>query len=254
MALRERVNALRNFVGHLRFRVRTRFVAVMVPALALSALMVLALAERVRTLWRRLRGKRPRLLWGPSAILNNKYWSRAIATRGYESLTFADYPATITARADFDVDREELIRRSRLPERWHDYVPFAWALRRGDVFLMHFDGGFLRHTPLEWRELGLLRLVGKKLIVSPFGGDIAVPGYLGRLEAPLLADYPDLPKQAELTKRRVLHSLRYADVSILTTQPGFQPRSSSGATSSESTPSRGTTRPRFQTQTGGTAR
>jgi glycosyltransferase involved in cell wall biosynthesis len=238
MDLREHVSALRRLIGGLRWQVRTRFGAViavletrldtfsktfLVPLVALLSLTLIALAERTRTRWRRFRGKPPRLIWGPSANLNNKYWSAALRAKGYESATFAHAPVVITARGDFDLYPEELLERNRLSERWHPYVPFVWALRHGDVFLMYFDGGFLRSTPLEWRELSLLRLAGKKLIVVPYGGDIAVPGHLGRIEAPLLADYPDLPKAADLIKRRILYLSRFADVSVRNTQPGFQP-------------------------------
>jgi hypothetical protein len=100
---------------------------------------------------------------------------------------------------------------------------FAWALRHADVFLFYFDGGYLRGTPLDWQEFRLLRLAGKRLVFSPYGGDIAVVGHLGALEEPLLADYPQLADYKELVERRVLHSLRWADVSTLTLQPGFQP-------------------------------
>ena len=201
-------------------RFTARFV---VPLVAAAGLIVLALTERARVRWRRFRGKRPRLVWGPSAILNNKYWSEAVAARGYESVTYAHAPIAILAREDFDVYRDDVVERSRVPERLHPYVPFAWALRHGDVFFRYFDGGYLSDTPLEWRELDLMRLAGKKLVVSPFGGDIAIPGHLGVLEEPLLRDYPDLPKQADLIKRRVLHLAEHADANVLTIQPGFQP-------------------------------
>jgi Glycosyl transferases group 1 len=142
---------------------------------------------------------------------------------GYESLTVAQtvYPAH--ERSDFDVHCDELTERGRLPAALRPYRPFAWALRRGDVFMLFFDGGFLRGTPLEWWEYPLMRLAGKRIVVSPYGGDIAVPGHLRSAEDALLADYPHLREQGELTKRRILHSLKHAQVSVLTTSQGFQP-------------------------------
>jgi glycosyltransferase involved in cell wall biosynthesis len=187
-------------------------------------LVLLALVERVRGAWRRMRGARPRLLWGPSAILNNKYWSEAMQAIGYESRTCILVDSTITERKDWDVCRDDFLGGGRLSERLRSHAMFAWAIRHADVFLMYFDGGYLRGTGLEWQEFRLLRLAGKKLVFSPYGGDIAVIGHLGTLEEPLLADYPQLPEISELLKRRVLQSLRWADVSLLTMQPGFQPR------------------------------
>ncbi|MGZ5385469.1 MAG: glycosyltransferase family protein, partial [Acidimicrobiia bacterium] len=84
-------------------------------------------------------------------------------------------------------------------------------------------GGILRNGPLQWWEYPLLRLAGKKLIASPYGGDIAVSSYLGDLEEILLRDYPDIPTASPLLKRRILYTLKWADVSVHTYLPGFQP-------------------------------
>jgi hypothetical protein len=84
--------------------------------------------------------------------------------------------------------------------------------------------GFLRNTPLQWLEYPLTRLAGKKIVVLPYGGDVAVPGHLGDYEEVLLADYPDLPRYAELFEHRVEHSLRWANLSVRTTQLGYQPQ------------------------------
>ena len=91
-------------------------------------------------------------------------------------------------------------------ERWLsgllcDYRFCAWTLRRGDVFIRFFDGGFLRWTHLKWLEAPLLRLAGKRLVVSPYGSDIAVSGHWGDLR-------PCSPttSRRSLTKRWVLHT------------------------------------------------
>ncbi len=191
-------------------------------AAAAAALVALALVEHCRTAWRRLRRRRPRLIWGPTPIISNKYWSLSMRHVGYESLTVAQtvYPAH--ERSDFDVHWDELTRH-RLPAPLRAYAPFVWALRHGDVFMLYFDGGFLRGTSFEWWEYPLMRLAGKRIVVSPYGGDIAVPGHLRGVEEVLLADYPHLLEHAELTERRVLHSLKHARVSVLTTSQGFQP-------------------------------
>ena len=211
----------RNIWPRLKFwpRLKPRFLR----GAVLTGLVLLALVERARTSWRRLRGARPRLIWGPSAILNNKYWSAAMRSIGYESRTVIAADSGITRREDWDVCRDDFLGDSPLAESLRTYAMFASAMRHGDVFMFYFDGGYLRFTGLEWIEFRLLRLAGKKLVFSPYGGDIAVLGHLGSLEEPLLADYPELPEISDLLERRVLHSLRWADVSMLTMQPGFQP-------------------------------
>jgi glycosyltransferase involved in cell wall biosynthesis len=182
----------------------------------------LALVERPRTAWRRRRGAKPRLLWGPSAILNNKHWSEAMRAIGYESLTCIDVDSTITTRKDWDAFRDEFLG-GRFSVRLRTYAMFAWAMRHADVFLFYFDGGYLRSTPLAWREYSLLRLAGKKLVFSPFGSDIAVPEYLGRMREPTLAQYPQMVELAPLLKRRVDHSLEWADVAIKNITIGYLP-------------------------------
>ena len=190
---------------------------------AFAFLVLVALVERARSAWRRRRGAPPRLLWGPSAILNNKYWSQAMRSIGYESRTAIDVDSAITSREDWDVHRDEFLGDGRFSEGLRSYAMLAWAMRHADVLIFHFDGGYLRGTRLDWLEFRLLRLAGKKLVFSAYGGDIAVVGHLGALEEPFLADYPQLPRYREMLERRVLHSLRWADVSMLTLQPGFQP-------------------------------
>lgn len=194
------------------------------PGGALVALTALALAERVAGGWRRVRGAPPRLMWGPTAILNVKSWSDSMRARGYESRTCMLAPSSIGRREDFDRYLEDFGGTSLVSDAVRTYLMFAWTLRHGDVFFMFFDGGFLRGTALEPLEYRLLRLAGKKLVVSPYGGDIAVPGHLGALEEPLLSDYPELPAHAELFKWRIRNALKWANVSILNYTRGFQPR------------------------------
>src|SRR5689334_5544755 len=118
-----------------------------VAAAALCLFIAIALVERPRSAWRRRRGARPRLLWGPSAILNNKYWSESMRSAGYESRTCIDLDSAITTREDWDACRDEFLG-GRFSQWLRNYAMFAWALRHADVFLFYFDGGYLRGTPL----------------------------------------------------------------------------------------------------------
>jgi glycosyltransferase involved in cell wall biosynthesis len=144
--------------------------------------------------------------------------------RGYESMTCVWGLSVIHERGDWDHYVDEFTGDGVLSARVPEYLCFVWALRRGDVFLRFLEGGFLRQTPLRWLEAPLLRLAGKKLIVSPYGGDIAVVGSLGYLEEPLFEDYPVLRERSEETKRWALHSLKWADVVVRNWQFGFLPR------------------------------
>jgi hypothetical protein len=197
-------------------------VRVAVAPLALPVLLWLCAVEGMRA--RRHGRPQPRLLWGPTPLISLKYWSGAMRALGYESRTLADGLMPINRREDFDVHRDAFLGRARAWEAIRDFFVFAWGIRHADVFLTFLDGGLLRHTAL-WRFEGpLLRLAGKRLIVFPYGSDIAVPGYLGVMEEPLLADYPRIATRAETTRRRVDYACRWADLVVRNHQYGYLPR------------------------------
>jgi hypothetical protein len=162
-------------------------------------------------------------MFGPSAIFNIVYWSRGLRERGWESTTCVDLLPMQAKREDFDVWGEEVAERSRLPQSLKPYALFIWAIRHGDVFMMNFDGGYLRSTPFYWREYLLMRIAGKKLVICPYGGDIAVVGHLGKWHDAWLEDYPHLPEYAELLEKRVRHGAKWADATIRSKQVGFMP-------------------------------
>jgi hypothetical protein len=195
-----------------------------VAPLGLPPLVAIALVEGARSRLRRRRGAAPRLLWGPSPLISLKYWSAAMRARGYESVTLVDGLMPINRPEDFDVHRQDFLGRTRAWEAVRDYFVFAWGIRHADVFLTFLDGGLLRHTAVRRLEGHLLRIAGKRLIVFPYGSDIAVPGYLGVVERALLADYPVIADRAQSTKRRVDYFCRWADLVIRNHQYGYLPR------------------------------
>jgi glycosyltransferase involved in cell wall biosynthesis len=194
------------------------------PAIALAALVPVAVAARAATAVRRRRGGMPRLIWGPEPLISIKYWSGSLRARGYESTTLVAtvYPAN--SRGDFDRHRDEFLGDGPFAELVRDYVVFGWALLHADLFFSFFDGGYLRMTPLRDVEARLLRLAGKKIVVSPYGSDVAVPGHLGVAEERLLEDYPQFAETAEAVKERVDWFARTADVVVRNYQFGYVPR------------------------------
>ncbi|MGZ6559598.1 MAG: hypothetical protein ACXVHB_08525 [Solirubrobacteraceae bacterium] len=143
---------------------------------------------------------------------------------GYDSVTFAHHVAPINRREDFDVHRDQFLPGVPRADVVRDFFVFVWALWRADVFLWYFDGGYLAGTGLRSFECALLRLAGKRLIVFPYGGDIAVVGEIGAAESALLADYPELVGVSDAKRRRVLHLCYWADMVIRNYQYGFLPR------------------------------
>jgi hypothetical protein len=144
--------------------------------------------------------------------------------RGYESRTCVHSFYSINERADFDTHVDEFLPRGIVFEPLRAYMVFLWVLLTADVYLSYFDGGFLAETPLRRLELPLLRLAGKRIIVSPYGSDIAVPGYLGVAERALLRDYPQFAANGERVRRRVASFARWANLIVRNYQYGFLPR------------------------------
>ena len=190
----------------------------------LASLIVIVLLERGRTELRRRRGARARLIWGPMPIISLKYWSEAMRRAGYESRSCVTNLYAINRREDFDVHLDQFVGEDTRSQQRARYRSFAWALRHGDVFLRFFDGGFLRYTPHELWEGRLLKLAGKRLIVSPYGSDVAVSGHLDGLEEVLYADYPGLREISGEIERRVEHTAKWADLIVRNWQLGYLPR------------------------------
>jgi glycosyltransferase involved in cell wall biosynthesis len=196
--------------------------AVAVPALPL--VLAAALASRHNTASRRARGQLPRLVWGPVPVIAIKYWSQSLRALGYESQTVVFGHYMINERSDFDRYYDEFLPRGLPFDPLRGYAVFLWVLRNADVYLSYFDGGFIRGTALRRLELPLLRLAGKRIIVSPYGSDIAVPGHLGVAEQQQLEDYPSIASGGERVRRRVLEFARWSDLVIRNYQFGFMPR------------------------------
>lgn len=183
-------------------------------------LVLVAAVARLQTAWRHKTGRRPRLVWGPVPIINIKYWSEALRGHGYVSRTCVFAPYSIHVRSDFDLVYADF----GASEVLQPYRAFIWALLNADVYLCFFDGGFLQLTALRDLELPLLRLAGMRIIASPYGSDVAVPGHLGVAEAPLLRDYPEIARHGAQVRRRVARFARYANVIVRNHQFGFLPR------------------------------
>jgi glycosyltransferase involved in cell wall biosynthesis len=201
-----------------------RLRAAIAPRATMAYLIALALIQRPLAEIRRRRSVRPRLIWGPVPIISLKYWSEAMRKAGYESRTCVLTHYAINRREDFDVHLDEFAGDDASSRQRAPYRFFAWALRHGDVFFRFFDGGFLRHTPFEWWEGRLLKLAGKRLIVSPYGSDVAVSGHLDGLEGALYADYPALREHSDGIERWVEHTAKWADLVVRNWQLGYLPR------------------------------
>lgn len=120
----------------------------------------------------------PRLMWGPTAIISNKYWSEAMKKAGYQSQTcMYRYYAGINKSTDFDWYLSSLFRWLPGPfgraatKILGGTAGFLRAIFKFDILHFTFTGGFLAHTGLWFWEAPLLKLAGVKTVVMPYGGD-----------------------------------------------------------------------------------
>jgi len=161
------------------------------------------------------RPERPRLLWGVQPIISLVNLSRALSAAGYESDTVALYPSPLYGAELFDHTPYRTTGNVVLQftgNQVRAYLFFVRALRRYDVFHYFFDGGILSPTPLGRLELPLLRALGKKIVLMPYGSDAFVfdtitnPLWRGGL----MIEYGVLGDRAESIQRRLRRGSRRA--------------------------------------------
>ena len=177
------------------------------------------LVVRALRLRREPRAEKPSILWGVTPLISLKYSSAAVRSLGYDSRTVVVGVYSINQRTDFDftLDRGGAMGLVR------PYLAFGRFLSI-DIHVLFLDGGLLANTALARLEVPLLRLARKHLVLVPYGSDIAVPGFLGPFEGPVLETYPDLVRRAGATRRRVDRLVKDADVVVRNIQPGYLPR------------------------------
>ena len=193
-----------------RIAVQVALAPVVLPVFAAAAL-----GARRDTLRRQRRAVKPRLLYGPTPIISIKYMREAMAQAGYEARTVVYSGLPIFSQSNYDYPIERFFPSAASPSALRrapafilgPYRVFLWSLRRFDVFHFFFDGGLLARTPLRFLEVQLLHLAGKKVIVFPYGSDVAALSTI-RSDAwrrGIVFHYPELARR----ERAILRQIRY---------------------------------------------
>lgn len=157
-----------------------------------------------------------RLVFGATPILNLMYWSAAMRAHGYETHTLVNgFYARINKRSDWDSVLDE--RFHQVPARFRKFVGFLWALGRFDVFFVSFNGFLLGGTRFQFLESRILRLAGKKIIITPYGGDAYVYRNIRSLSLLhcLMISYPAAAREQDVIEARVRHWTRMADAVVI---------------------------------------
>jgi glycosyltransferase involved in cell wall biosynthesis len=182
-------------------------------AIALVCLPLLALA---------LPKRRAVLVWSGTPIINIKYWSHAMRSAGWESLTLVSTVyTTINSREDFDLLYDDVVPRFVRPMALRrvlaPYAAFLYVLRHASVLHVSFDGGPLGPTPL-WRLEGrLLRRAGIHVVVIPYGSDVFMYSRIqdATVRDALLRSYPGAGRAEHRIESRVRRWSRDASVIVV---------------------------------------
>jgi hypothetical protein len=187
----------------------------------LAALMLWPIATLARAL-RPPGSAAPRLLFGPTPVINNKYWAQAFQRTGAQATSWMYPPYAINKISDFD--RYVFTGQGLLGKAWDRlgarYSVFTQSLFAFDVFHIPMSGWVLGTTPLWWMEGPLLTWAGAKTVVLPFGGDFYRYSQVldVSLRQGLLMSYPLPARDEAAIQSRVSHWVRHADAVVA----GFQ--------------------------------
>lgn len=158
---------------------------------------------------------KPRLVWGSTPIINNKYWSQSMKEVGYVSDTIVtDYYRNINKHQDWDVVLSDTY--TFIPYFLRRYLVFALALFKYDVYFISFDGFFIG-SGLIWKfQLYVLKIANKRIVVMPYGSDSYVYNRIRStsLIHVLMMSYPVYSKRQKLIKEKVDFWCKWADLVI----------------------------------------
>lgn len=159
---------------------------------------------------------KPRIIWGPTPIINISTNAAADRLYGYRSDTLVYRPYYITADFTYNLARWWRYPWLALLLPW---AVFLWAVMRYDIFQLYFDGGFLGRTIGKRLELPLLKLLGKTIVVSAYGADVRTERITRSLGAYNCC--MDCPQRLAFcicddkrAQRNLRHVSRYADVML----------------------------------------
>lgn len=156
----------------LRYSLRQIYINIVsIPFLFCFFIFILPFAK-TRDYLRKRKRRKFRILWGPIPIITISTNSKAERLYGYESQTLVYKTYYLTDHFDYNLEHWF---RNPVFKPFLSWIVFLWALLKYDVFHFFFDQGLLPgKTPrgINRIELPLLKMAGKKVIVSAYGGDV----------------------------------------------------------------------------------
>jgi glycosyltransferase involved in cell wall biosynthesis len=162
------------------------------------------MSERLKS--SRKHSDKPRFVFTPIPIINNKYWAIALRNEGYSAKTLMYGLYSINKTEDYDeyfLDRMESYKDKReyramywlgIDEDYLYFKLFEETITEFDIFCFPFSGGILSYTLLKSKEAEILKEVGCKSVILAYGADyfqyskITDPSYRHNI----LSSYPEM--------------------------------------------------------------
>lgn len=187
-------------VGYQILSSRTAWFLNDVVAFAVLFLLGLVYRTQVKLSIRRNVGQRT-VIFGSDPIINNKYWSEALQSKGIDSKTVVDTYYSINSRKDFD----EVWPRGSTPlTDIRAWVVLWRSLKHADWIVMPFSGFFFGKSSFGYKTAWLFRLFRTRVLIIPYGSDMWVYRRLRSLNRQfgLMATYPGAARrQREISRR-----------------------------------------------------
>ena len=163
--------------------------------------------------------EKPALLWGPVAIINNKYWSNALREAGFVSDTMMEEVFPINKKSDYNKYTHELVKRPRNKfvnyffKVADPYIAFLHSVRNYDIMHFPFSGGYLHSTWLKNLEFSLYHFLGCKILSLPYGADNYVYKDIMDLSLrhALMLSYPRGMLKDRMNRTRIERVMRSTD-------------------------------------------
>jgi len=168
--------------------------------------------------------EKPRLVWGPIPLINNKYYNLAMRAAGYSSLTFMKNRYEINKDEDYDKYYKDFVPKASkhfaleqlYMRHLNGYLAFCHCIRNYDIFHHPFSGGFLQSTPLWKIEAKLLKRAKCKVVILGYGADFYRYSKVLNLSwlHGLLSHYPQMQQLEDRVEKNVMYWSHNADCVI----------------------------------------
>ena len=170
--------------------------------------------------------KRSKIIWGPVAMINYKYWSNALKKIGYDSVTLVSNVYKIYDKKDFDIYFTDVVPKFLRINNKVTLVllgpifSFLYSIKNASIVNSSFIGCYLGNTPIWFLENFFYKIAKIKIVISGFGGDSFLYSRVDNysLRHALLMSYPNMSKKENEISKKIMYWTKNADAIIVSSQ------------------------------------